>query len=57
MNRKLKCKKCKADNDYKLIIDPYDFVPHKYFECWFCKTRQKINAETGEDVIINTYNK
>ena len=53
MDRKLKCKKCGTDNDYKLIIHPNDFVPYKFFECWYCKTRQKINAETGEDTPIN----
>ncbi len=50
---KLKCKKCKAENESKLIISPNDFVPHHYFQCWYCKTKQKINAETGEDASID----
>ena len=50
---KLKCKKCGSNNDYTLIINPNDFVPYKYFRCWYCKTKQKINAETGEDTPIN----
>jgi hypothetical protein len=50
---KIKCKKCKSENDSKLIIGPSDLVPYRYFECWYCKTKQKINAETDEVVIID----
>jgi len=48
MNRKIKCKKCKAENDYYLMIRHTDFTPCKCFQCWYCKTKNTVNAETGE---------
>lgn len=49
---KLNCIKCGAENDFQHIIDPYDFIPFKFFECWYCKCRQKVNGETGEWIIL-----
>ena len=47
-HRTLKCKKCKAENAYYVVIRPDDFVPLKVFICWYCKSKNTINAETGE---------
>ena len=47
-DRKCPCKKCKVMNDYNVILSPNDFLPKKFFICWYCKTRNIINAETGK---------
>lgn len=53
---KLRCQHCDAENDYQVIIHPDDFVPFKFFECWYCGTRQKMNGETGEFIILSKPN-
>ena len=50
--KKIKCKKCGTENNFELIIDPNDFTPCKFFQCWYCKQKQRMNAETGRYTLI-----
>jgi len=46
---KIKCKKCKAENNSTITVDPFDFSPSRVFICWYCKTRNLIRPTDEQD--------